>query len=83
MSVVRNSLFVDPDYVGEKNWYSVSVRALNLPMPVKYTHVWKPICSFMFVLNILVRVSDFFPKITRISPLLGHCHDFMKNDKFA
>ena len=48
VSVVRNSLFVDPDYVGEKNWYSVSVRALNLPMPAKYTHVWKPIFSFMF-----------------------------------
>ena len=31
-----------------QNWYSVSVRALNLPMPAKYTHVWKPIFSFMF-----------------------------------
>ena len=69
VSVVRNSLFVDPDYVGEKNWYSVSVRALNLPMPAKYTHVWKPIFSFMFCFeHIGACFWIFFPKL-RASPL--------------
>ena len=74
VSVVRNSLFVDPDYVGEKNWYSVSVRALNLPMSAKYTHVWKPIFSFMFCFEYIGACFwIFFPKITRIPPLSGHC----------
>ena len=74
VSVVRNSLFVDPDYVGEKNWYSVSVRALNLPMPAKYTHVWKPIFSFMFCFEHIGACFWFFyPKLRAPPPLLGHC----------